>query len=255
VENYEYGFFWYFYQDGNIQFEVKLTGILSLGALPPGKKSKYGTLVAPQVYAPNHQHFFNMRLDFDIDGPANSVYEVNVSGEKSGPKNRHHNAFSARSTLLRREQQAQRDLNLASGRFWKITNDKVLNHVGDPVAYKFVPGDNCVPYASKRASWFRRAGFVNHQVWVTPYDENEKHGAGNYPNQNAGGDGLIKWTRKNRRLDNTDVVLWYTMGHTHLPRPEDYPVMPTSYIGFLLKPHGFFNLNPANDVPPSPHAH
>jgi primary-amine oxidase len=28
--------------------------------------------------------------------------------------------------------------------------------------------------------------------------------------------------------------------------------MPTAYIGFLLKPQGFFDKNPANDVPPSP---
>jgi primary-amine oxidase len=46
-------------------------------------------------------------------------------------------------------------------------------------------------------------------------------------------------------------VLWYTFGHTHRPRPEDYPVMPTAYIGFRLKPAGFFSQNPANDVPPS----
>jgi primary-amine oxidase len=42
------------------------------------------------------------------------------------------------------------------------------------------------------------------------------------------------------------------MGHTHIPRAEDYPVMPTAYIGFLLKPSGFFNANPSNDMPPSP---
>src|SRR5665213_1876681 len=78
VENYEYGFFWYLYQDGNIQFEIKLTGILSLGALHPGEKSPYGNLVAPQLYAPNHQHFFNVRLDLAIDGAANSVYQVDV---------------------------------------------------------------------------------------------------------------------------------------------------------------------------------
>ena len=56
------------------------------------------------------------------------------------------------------------------------------------------------------------------------------------------------------RSTNTDVVFWYTFGHTHIPRPEDYPVMPTAYIGFMLKPNGFFTMNPANDVPPSPKA-
>jgi primary-amine oxidase len=251
VENYEYGFFWYLYQDGNIQFEIKLTGILSLGALPPGEKSKYGVLVAPQVYAPNHQHFFNMRLDFDLDGTNNSVYEVNVEAEPKGKKNPHHNAFFAKSTLLKTEQKGRRNLNLETGRFWKIVNEKVKNHVGDPVAYKFVAGDNNVPYAMKDTSWFKRAGFVTNHVWVTPYDETERFAAGNYPNQHKGGEGLIKWTKKNRSVANTDIVFWYTMGHTHLPRPEDYPVMPASYIGFLLKPAGFFSMNPANDLPPA----
>lgn len=251
VENYEYGFFWYLYQDGNIQFEIKLTGILSLGALPPSQKSKYGCLVAPGVYAPNHQHFFNMRLDFDVDGPKNSVYEINVEAEGKGQKNPHNNAFFARSTRLETEKKARRNLNLESGRFWKIVNDNVKNEVGESVGYKFMAGDNCVPYATKETSWYRRAGFVSNHVWVTPFDDSEMFAAGKYPNQHKGGEGLIKWTKKNRSVANTDVVFWYTMGHTHLPRPEDYPVMPTSYIGFLLKPAGFFSMNPANDVPPS----
>ena len=95
VENYEYGFFWYLYQDGNIQFEVKLTGVLSLGAVRPGEASPYGALIAPQLYAPNHQHFFNVRLDLDIDGTANSVYQVDVVPDEPGPKNPFANAFSA----------------------------------------------------------------------------------------------------------------------------------------------------------------
>jgi len=28
--------------------------------------------------------------------------------------------------------------------------------------------------------------------------------------------------------------------------------MPTAYIGFLLKPNGFFDSNASNNVPPSP---
>jgi primary-amine oxidase len=88
-------------------------------------------------------------------------------------------------------------------------------------------------------------------VWVTPYRAEEKYGAGDFPNQSSGGDGLIRWTEQDRPIADTDIVFWYTFGHTHLPRPEDYPVMPTAYIGFLLKPAGFFNANPANDVPPS----
>jgi primary-amine oxidase len=251
VENYEYGFFWYFYQDGNIQFEIKLTGILSLGALHPGEKLKYGALVAPQLYAPNHQHFFNVRLDFDIDGRANTVQQVDVESEPLDDSNPYGNAFHAKATSLLTEHQARAELNAGTARTWKIINPAVKNSVGEPVGYRFLPGDNAVPYASPNAWWRKRAGFVNHHVWVTPFQENEKYAAGDYPNQSSGGDGLIRWTEADRPVADTDIVFWYTFGHTHIPRPEDYPVMPTAYIGFLLKPNGFFDLNPANNVPPS----
>ena len=252
VENYEYGFFWYLYQDGNIQFEIKLTGILSLGAARSSEQPKHGCLVAPQLYAPNHQHFFNVRLDFDLDGQENSVEQYDVVADEPGDTNPFENAFQARSTTLRTEKQARANLNLESARTWKIVNPNVKNAVGQPVAYRFLPGDNCVPFASQNAWWRKRAGFVNHHVWVTPYKPDERFGAGDYPNQSSGGDGLMRWTEQDRPVESTDVVFWYTFGHTHLPRPEDYPVMPTAYIGFLLKPVGFFDRSPANDVPPSP---
>src|SRR5262249_26502850 len=103
VGNYEYGFYWYFYQDGTIQLGVKLTGIVSNGAVRPGEKPPWGELVAPQVYAPIHQHFFNARLDMMVDGPANSVYEVDTVVDPPGPENPQHNAFRTKPTLLASE--------------------------------------------------------------------------------------------------------------------------------------------------------
>jgi primary-amine oxidase len=251
VENYEYGFFWYFYQDGNIQFEIKLTGILSLGAVREGEAPIHGVIVAPLLYAPNHQHFFNMRLDFGIDGMKNTVQQLDVVADPLDESNPYENAFHLQAIDLKTEKQAMAHLNLETGRTWKIINPSVRNAMGVPVGYKFLPGDNAFPFASPNAWWRRRAGFVNHHIWVTPYQEDEKYAAGDYPNQSNGGDGLVKWTEADRPVANTDVVFWYTFGHTHIPRPEDYPVMPTAYIGFLLKPNGFFDENPANDVPAS----
>jgi primary-amine oxidase len=251
VENYEYGFFWYLYQDGNIQFEIKLTGVLSLGTAKAGEKPPFGTVIAPQLYAPNHQHFFNVRLDFDLDGTANTVQRVDVIPDPPGDNNRFENAFRAKATDLTSEKGARGHLNLETARSWKVINPHVRNAVGDPVAYRFLPGDNSYPFASPNAWWRKRAGFVNNHVWVTPYDTTEKFAAGDYPNQSTGGDGLVKWTEADRRIADTDIVFWYTFGHTHIPRPEDYPVMPTAYIGFLLKPSGFFDMNPANDLPAS----
>ena len=251
VENYEYGFFWYFYQDGNIQFEIKLTGILSLGTVHDGEKPRHGTVIAPRLYAPNHQHFFNMRLDFDIDGMENTVQQVDVVPDPLGPDNPYANAFHVQATELQSETQALAELNVSTARTWKIVNPNAKNVTGEPVGYKFVPGDNSAPFASTNAYWRQRAGFVNHHVWVTPYDESENFAAGDFPNQCSGGDGLPKWVAADRPIAEKDVVFWYTFGHTHIPRLEDYPVMPTAYIGFLLKPNGFFDCNPANNVPAS----
>jgi Cu2+-containing amine oxidase len=101
-------------------------------------------------------------------------------------------------------------------------------------------------------SWIlKRAGFMTKHLWVTPYHSDERYPTGNYPNQHSGGEGLPKWTQANRSIENTDIVVWYTFGHHHIPRPEDWPVMPTAYTGFTLKPVGFFSSNPALDVPPS----
>lgn len=251
VENYEYGFFWYFYQDGNIGFEIKLTGILSLGAVHENEKPIHGSLIAPLLYAPNHQHFFNMRLDIGIDGQNNTVQQLDVVADPLDERNPFQNAFHVEASPLKSEAQARANLSLETGRTWKFINSSVKNALGEPVGYKFLPGDNAFPFASREAWWRKRAGFVDHHVWVSPFRPDERYAAGDYPNQSSGGDGLTRWTQADRLIENTDVVFWYTCGHTHLPRPEDCPVMPTAYIGFLLKPNGFFDQNPANDVPPS----
>lgn len=248
VDNYEYGFFWYFYQDGSIQYEVKLTGILLCAAL--GDSSTYGTIVAPELNALVHQHFFNMRLDFDLDGLQNSVYEVNTEPAPIGPDNPYGNGFFAKSTLLTTEQEAQRIINSLTGRYWKIVNPHVQNRLGQPVAFKLIPGENILPFAHPDAPILKRAGFMTKHLWVTPHHPNEYFASGRYPNQHPGGEGLPKWTAANRSIEDTDVVVWYTFGHHHIPRPEDFPVMPVAYTGFMLKPLGFFDANPALDVPP-----
>ena len=254
VGNYEYGFFWYFYQDGTIQLELKLTGIVNTAAVPPGETPKYGTLVAPQLNAHIHQHFFNFRLDLSVDGEGNSAYEVNTVAEPPGPDNPHGNAFYAVATPLKTEDEAQRVIDPLQGRYWLVANLSVENALGRPVGYKLMPGENVLPFAQPNASILRRAGFMTKHLWVTPYHRDELTATGPYPNQHPGGAGLPEYTKNNRNLENTDLVLWYTLGYHHVPRPEDWPISPVAYCGFSLKPVGFFDTNPVLDVAPSPHA-
>jgi primary-amine oxidase len=254
IGNYDYGFFWYLYQDGTISFEVKLTGVLSTGAVAPGERPRHGVLVAPQLNAMVHQHFFNVRMDVEIDGPSNAVEEVWTESLPPGPENPHGNAFRPLRRRLMTEAEGQRRLDPASARWWEIVNPGVRHRLGDPVAYRLVPGENAVPFAQPDAAVRRRAGFINEHLWVTPYDPAERYAAGDYPNQHPGGAGLPDWTSRDRPIADRDIVVWYTFGHHHVPRPEDWPVMPVATIGFSLKPVGFFERNPALDVPP-PVAH
>uniref|UniRef100_A0A0E0CMR4 Amine oxidase n=1 Tax=Oryza meridionalis TaxID=40149 RepID=A0A0E0CMR4_9ORYZ len=260
IANYEYGFYWHFYQDGKIEAEVKLTGILSLGALMPGEQRKYGTTIAPSLYAPVHQHFFVARMDMAVDCKPNEAYnqvvEVNVKVESAGPNNVHNNAFYAEEKNLKSELQAMRDCDPSSARHWIVRNTRTVNRTGQPTGYKLVPGSSCLPLALPEAKFLRRAGFLKHNLWVTSFKNDEMFPGGEFPNQNPRiNEGLATWVKKDRSLEETNLVLWYVFGITHIPRLEDWPVMPVERISFMLMPDGFFNCSPAIDVPPGPDVH
>ena len=251
VGNYEYGFYWYLYLDGTIQLEVKLTGILSTMAVADGVAPPHATLLAPNLAAPVHQHLFNARLDVEVDGPTNTVYEIESRPDPPGETNPWRNAFSAHAEPLARETEARRVVNAATSRYWKITNERARNRLGQPTAYKLVPGPAPTLLAAPDSSVGQRATFASANLWVTRFHPEQRRAAGDHPNQHRGGAGLPEWTAADRPLLDEDVVLWHTFGVTHIPRPEDWPVMPVEYTGFHLVPVGFFDRNPALDVAPS----
>ena len=118
-----------------------------------------------------------------------------------------------------------------------------------------MPGANIKPMHQPGSPFMKRAPFIAHDLWVTAYDADERFAPGDYVNQNPGGPGLPDWAAADRPLADQDVVLWYTMGVLHIPRPEDFPVMPVEYVGFMLKPDGFFDRNAALDLAPPEHCH
>jgi primary-amine oxidase len=247
--NYEYGFDWVFHQNGTIEVRVYLTGIMAAKGVADGS-DQHSHMVAKNLAAPHHQHFFTFRLDMDVDGTPNRVVEMNSVPMPAGKQNPYGGGFLMQETTLRTEREAARSLNMASSRRWIVESTSAKNALGHPTGYALLPGENSMPLAQPD-SWVRkRAGFLNAHVWVTPYNAAERYAAGDYPNQSKGGDGLVKWTAANRPVDNQDIVLWYTMGITHNPRPEDWPVMPVYEAGFKLVPWGFFASNPVMDLPP-----
>ncbi|KAH3684622.1 hypothetical protein WICPIJ_004410, partial [Wickerhamomyces pijperi] len=61
--------------------------------------------------------------------------------------------------------------------------------------------------------------------------------------------GLGEWASVDENIRNTDVVVWATLALTHPPSTEQFPVMPSDFMQFIVGPSSFFERNPALDVP------
>jgi primary-amine oxidase len=255
VWNYDYALRWVFHEDGTIDLRTELTGIVGVKGVNrtndlPGNADEtyegnyYGTLVAPHVEAVNHQHFFSFRLDLDVDGTENLVEEMNTVTVPSSTGNSYFNAFAKRTSLIHNEGEGQRNLNPASNRHWMVADAKSVNSLGQMKSYMIMPGSNAQPLAGTGSGPRKMADFLESQVWVTAYKDNEAHPAGDYPNTRGIKDGLPQWTSDKEDLVGKDVVIWYNQGITHIVRPEEWPIMNTHVMGFTLAPFGFFDHNP-----------
>jgi primary-amine oxidase len=252
VANYEYLVYWRFYQDGSIQCEVRATGIMITtpfsGSPPP-----YGTVVDTDTYAPFHQHFIVARLDLDVDGAGhNTVICTESEALPVSDQNPHGLALTQRATPLRFESDGVQDYDWHRQRAWKVINQASENRLGGPVSYKLEPGAAIPSLLPTDSPVLRRARAIEHDLWVTPYSPDERWPCGEFPNQSLDDRGLPVWTAQDRPIQDADIVLWYVFGINHVPRPEDWPVMPVDVVSFWLKPFGFFDRNPALDVPAQP---
>jgi primary-amine oxidase len=256
-DNYDYVCDWVFQQDGAIRVRVGATGQDNISVVKSrtaaedatGQDDRYGRFIAENTIAINHDHFFCFRLDFDIDGMANSFVRDKIQMNRLPADSQRKSLWVAEPEIAKTEEQAKAQMSMQKPEIWRIINPNVKSSVGYPVGYELVPGSNAMSLLVPEDYPQKRAGFTDYHIWVTPFRENERYAAGDYPFRSKGGDGLPAWTKANRPIDNTDIVLWYTMGFHHVPHTEDWPVMTTTWHEFVLKPVNFFDHNPALDLP------
>jgi primary-amine oxidase len=251
VGNYEYAFYWYFFLDGGIEFEIKATGVINTAACEPGNPGKYATEVLPGVAGHIHQHLFCARLDMTVDGTANRFIECNTYAEPAGPANPYGNAFYAQDDVLMTELAACRRANQDTMRFWKVESAERCNQLGRPTAYKLEANHMVTPFVRSDSFSGSRGRFVENHVWVTAFDPDERYPAGEFVNHSTGNGGLPDFVAQDRPIKDADIVLWHVFGLHHPVRVEDFPVQPVIETGFKLVPCGFFDRNPAIDLPPA----
>jgi len=255
--NYDYAVDWTFQQNGSIKIGVGATGSVEVKAVRSrtaaedhdGKDERYGHFVADNTVGVNHDHFFSFRLDLDVDGTENSFVKEQLKTERLPADHPRKSLWVAEQKVAKTESDAQLTMMMEHPALWRVINPNVKGPLGYPVGFEIAPGHNAVSLMVDDDWPQRRAGFIRHNLWVTPYREDERYPAGDYPTQSHGGDGLPAWTKDNRSIENTDIVVWYTLGFHHVPRPEDWPIMPAAWHEFELRPFDFFARNPSVDLP------
>lgn len=254
VANYDYGFYWSLYQDGVIELEVKLTGMLSASGIEPGEEVRYGTIVSERVQTPYHQHYFGLRIDPAIDGTRNRLVEVHAEGETDESLDPYGNAVRAVRTPLLHESVAAQRTDPSIARHWRIESTERENRYGEPTAYRLSLPNTIRSYCRPDSVMSRRAPFIHQHLWATRRTPGENFIGGQYPNQaEPGEEGVHVWQRQDRSLDGEELTLWPVIGTHHVPRVEQWPVMPVDRIGIKIEPDGFFDRNPTMDIP-DPHA-
>ena len=244
VANYEYLVYWRLYQDGNIECEVRATGIMVTTHFAEGAQPPYGTLVDERTYAPFHQHFLVARLDLDVDGEANTGHADRVRGAADRPDNPHGLALVQRATRRcapsTRATRTTTGTPSAPGRSSTERRDNGARHAGRLQAR---PGAALPAMLDPARPVLRRAQAIGHTLWVTPYDEDERWPCGEFVVQSAERPRAAGLDRaQDRSIEDTDVVLWYVFGIHHITRPEEWPVMAGGHrlvlaqAGRLLRP-------------------
>ncbi len=266
IGNYDYVLDWVFRQDGVIEVEVGATGFVAVKAvparsfaqdgggrpIPDGRDDPYGRYVSGHTVAVNHDHYFAFRLDLDVDGATNRLVVDQIKVRRMQEPGPRRSLWVVEPRVARTEHEAMLHMSMDEPALWRFVNAEVKGRLGYPVSYEIRPGHNAMPLLPADEFPQSRAGFIEHNLWVTPYRAEELYAAGDYPVQSRAGEGLPAWTAANRPIEDTDIVAWYTVGFHHVVRAEDWPVTPNTKHGFELRPFDFFDGNPAMDLPKGP---
>jgi primary-amine oxidase len=262
VGNYDYFIDYVFQQDGMIRIMIGATGLdavkgvaaTSMSSPTAAADTRYGTLIAPNLVAPNHDHFFSFRLDFDVDGTDNAFMRSSLEPAKAPAGLPRRSLWETHHSMPQRELEGRYKISAATPAEYHVMNRKKRTALGHAPSYMIVPQDSVAysPLDPLSDPPVKRNAYIEYTIWNTPYAATERYAGGEYALQSDGSDGLAAWVKQNRKIDSGDLVTWYTMGFHHVPHVEDWPIMSTHWKSLTLMPYNFFDFNPAMKLRAAP---
>ncbi len=255
IGNYDYFQDYVFTQDGRLRIRLISTGIDAVKAVKAESlnspsavaDTRTGTLIAPHRVGVNHDHFFSYRIDFDIDGTQNNFTRMRLVAPPQPKTAPRQGIWQVSPERIIDEKMAQTDMKADRPAGLLFSSGKAKNAMGYPTGYQLMM-PNIKPLVTPMDETFKRAYWVQKNLWVTQFKRDEIFASGLQVNQSAPWLGLPEFIADNERLENTDIVAWATLGFHHVPMAEDWPVMPSKVDEIILKPRNFFNRNPAIDL-------
>ncbi len=261
VGNYDYLIDYRLTQSGQLNIMIGATGLdavkgvaaMSMNDPTAAADTEYGTLIAPNLVAANHDHYFNFRIDFDVDQPKNHFGTMDIVPAEVEADARRRSLWKVVETMPHSEMQARYRLSAMEPRVFHIANPDREGYLGHTPGWMIHHGNVAYgPFDFAGDPPMKRNAYIEYSVWVTPYDPEQRYAGGGFAMQSDGSDTLAEWVKADRSLMDADIVTWFTAGFHHIPRMEDWPVMSTEWKTVHIMPHNFFAHNPAMTIPSAP---
>jgi primary-amine oxidase len=254
VGNYDYLIDYRLKQDGQILIKVGATGLdavkgvaaTSMNDPTAAEDTKYGTLIAPNLVAANHDHYFNFRIDFDIDQPVNGIGTMEIVPAEVPEGSPRRSMWTWKHVMPDSEMDARYRFSAMKPKHVHISNPSREGYLGHTPGWMIHHGSIAYgPYDFENDPPFKRNAYIEYSSWTTVYDPEHRYAGGKYAMQSDGSDTLAEWVKEDKPLKGQDIVSWFTAGFHHIPRMEDWPVMSTEWKTVHIQPFNFFAHNPA----------
>lgn len=254
VGNYDYLIDYRFKQNGQMEIKIGATGLdgvkganaTSMDDPTAAAETEYGTLIAPNLVATNHDHYFNFRLDFDIDQPKNKFMTMDIVPADVADDSPRRSLWKVEHNMPKSEMEATYQVSSFKPRYFMLQNPDRKGSLGHNPGYMIHHGSVAYgPFDFQNDPPMIRNAYIENSVWNTVHNPDERYAGGKFAMQSDGSDTLAEWIKEDAPLQNQDIVTWFTAGFHHIPRMEDWPVMSTEWKTVHIMPHNFYPMNPA----------